>query len=68
MTCITCDQLDGYSCFQKLLVINAAFTALNSQSQKHKVILLVDVVYSELTTQTGLGPPGTTFRVLGSWA
>lgn len=56
MTCITCDLLDGYSCFLKFFVINAALTALNPQSKKHKVILLVGTVYSELTTPTGLGP------------
>lgn len=38
------------------MVINAGLKALNPESRKHKVILLVGTVYSELTTPTGLGP------------
>lgn len=61
-------SVDSYSCFLKLLVINAALTALNPQPKKHKIILLVGTMYSELTTSTGMGPPGATLVVLGSWA
>lgn len=48
MTYITCNLLDGYSCFLKFRVVNADHIALNPQPRKQKVILLVGTMYPEV--------------------